>query len=589
MDTPKNHHEEKETINSAVSERINHELSIVNQTPTLSGKIWKIKSPKTHESLLNRVSKHRKLKLDEELTELHSPWLLKNIDKAVTRLEAAITNQERIMVFGDYDVDGVTGATIIYLSLKHLTNQVSIRLPHRERDGYGLNMKVIDECHQNDVKMIITVDCGISNVKEIAYAESLGINVIITDHHDIPLELPNAYAILNPQQKDCEYPEPKICGAVVGFKAMQALFEHVGRSANELDKYMDMAAMATIADCMPLRGENRLIVKRGLKQFEQCEHRGLKKLVDLRLEGKRITSEGIGFFVSPSINAAGRITEPTFALDMMIGNSEAAEKRAEELVAINEERRKIQKNHLSSFIEQADPEATIHIHWSDEWPGGINGLLAGELCKKFHRPAICLAKSEEHYTASCRSIPGINILEVLQKHEDLFIKYGGHAPAAGFSIKPEKLEEMKARLTQEVETLLQENPIIPTLHLETELNPEELTLESVQSIMQLEPFGMGNPKPQFLVSGFEVVETRPVGDGTHLSMTLKKGEQSYRCIAFGKAEHEEQLKAWKHIDIACRISENEFRGKTSLSIQVVDARPAGPTAPSYSAKASKDT
>lgn len=560
---------------NAPSEHYEDEKTMKKTPKTLTGKVWQVSSPNTKLPLIERITQHRKLKLDEELTELHSPWLLKNIDTAVKRLEQAIQSKERIMVFGDYDVDGVTGATIIYLSLKKLTNEVSIRLPHRDRDGYGLNTKFIDECYKNQVKVIITVDCGISNVAEIAHAESLGIHVIITDHHDIPLEIPNAYAILNPQQEDCNYPEAKVCGAVVGFKAMQALFEHVGKDPNELDIYLDMAAMATIADCMPLRGENRLIVKKGLKQFEQCQHRGLKKLVESKLGGKRITSEGIGFWVAPSINAAGRINEPTAALDMMIGNSEAAEKKALELSEINEERRSILKNHLQDVINQVNPDDSLHIFWSETWPSGINGLLAGELCKKFHKPAICLTKSGEHYTASCRSISGINIVEVLQKHDELFIKYGGHAAAAGFSIAPENLEIMKEKLTADIGQFLKENPITPTLYLETQLNESELNLDTIGVIEQFEPFGMGNPKPQFLLRNVEVIHTKPVGeDQTHLSLTIRKGTQEFRCIAFGQAEHEELLKQWEQIDIACKLSRNEFRGNVSLNIQVVDARKA---------------
>ena len=250
----------------------------MSSATSLLNKTWKLKTPHEHSPLIDRICTHRKINLDES-EELHSPWLLKDLKKSVERIQSAIQKKERIMIFGDYDVDGVTGATILYLGLKELGANVSVRLPHREKDGYGLNTHVLDECSQAEVKVVITVDCGISNVKEVEYGNNLGLDIIITDHHTIPPALPNAYAIVNPKQTDCEYPEKEIVGSVVAFKLICALFETTNYEL-QTTNYLDLAALATVADCAPLRGENRTIVKKGLLQFANTQHRGLRKLAE---------------------------------------------------------------------------------------------------------------------------------------------------------------------------------------------------------------------------------------------------------------------------------------------------------------------
>ncbi|MDZ4216774.1 MAG: DHHA1 domain-containing protein, partial [Candidatus Gracilibacteria bacterium] len=331
------------------------------------------------------------------------------------------------------------------------------------RDGYGLNTRVLDECKELGVSIVITVDCGISNVKEVAYGNELGLNIIITDHHEIPKILPNAYAILNPKQEDCRYPEKMIVGSVVALKLIDALQQSspLQPTPYHLQPLLDLAALATVADCAPLRGENRLIVKKGLIQFKQTQHRGLRTLLEsyqLTNNQQPITSYHLGFNIAPCINAAGRLEDPLIAFKMMMGDQE----KALELRQINEERQEIVKKALEEASEQVERDHKndpILIFWAKNWQPGIVGLLAGRLCERYHKPVICLTEHEGKYVGSCRSIPEINIVEQLQQHAELFLNFGGHAQAAGLSISPDKLEVFRERLHQSVGKIMKENPI----------------------------------------------------------------------------------------------------------------------------------
>jgi len=536
-------------------------------------KHWKIKTPLQSVPILERICNHRKLD-PHQPDELHSPWLLKDMKKAVERLQHAITTQERIMIFGDYDVDGVTGATILYLGLKQLGANVSVRLPHREKDGYGLNTRVLDECAQAGVQVVITVDCGISNVKEVEYGKGLGLDIIITDHHSIPPVLPNSYAIINPKQVDCDYPEKEIVGSVVAFKLICALFEQSDLTPTSyLPNFLDLAALATVADCAPLRGENRTIVRQGLQQFAHTQHRGLRTLLEsYQLTNKPITSYHLGFNIAPCINAAGRLEDPMIAFKMMIGDTQ----KALELRQMNQERQEIVKTALeeaSAMVEKYHQNDPILIFWAEHWQPGIIGLLAGRLCERYYRPVICLTRHEQKYVGSCRSVPEINIVEKLQHHEDLFLNYGGHAQAAGLSIAPEKLEELRNRLIADINKQLEEKPLQPHLSLDTEITSEEISLETVHQLTSLEPFGMGNPAPKFLLKNLEVRQIRPVGkDKTHLQFGLQQGNRFYKGIAFQFAEHLPKIKELNMVDLACQLNKNEFRGEVSVDLQVVDLR-----------------
>lgn len=589
--------------------------------PSLLKKTWVIKTPYSNLSLLDRVTNHRNLDLENELQELHSPWLMKNMEKAVERIQYAMNHEERIMIFGDYDVDGVCGSSILYLGLQELGADVSVRLPNRERDGYGLNTKVIDECLELGVKVLITVDCGISGVEPVAYGMSKGIDIIITDHHSIPPELPKAFAILNPKQKDCNYPEKEIVGTVVAFKLLTALFFVIPtkpeRRTEEslvtlkisdsftrpqhllqgnliaMTKYLDLAALATVADCAPLQGENRLIVKMGLEQMRNTQHRGLRKLLESydlapkasdsiqqssRQESyklKALSSYHLGFLIAPAINAAGRLEDPMIAFRMMLGDEE----KALELRRLNEERQMIVEGALEDALMQAEEwkEKPALILSSEFWSPGIIGLLAGKLCEKYERPAICFTKVQNKLVGSCRSTRDINIVEWLSKYKNLFIGYGGHSQAAGLSIQEENLGVFREDILRDLEVFRKENPFSSELIIDTELKAEEISLEKARNLKKLEPFGMGNPKPKLLVKHGRIQDLRIVGrEGSHLQLQLRVGNMNVKAIAFQMGEYKKTLENWSTVDLVSTLEENTFQEKTSIQLNITDMRPSEP-------------
>lgn len=541
---------------------------------SLLKKSWIIKTPYSNLPLLDRVVKHRNLDFEHELANLHSPWLMKNMKKAVERVLHAIKKQERIMIFGDYDVDGVCGSSILYQGLGELGANVSVRLPHRERDGYGLNMKVIDECAELGVKVLITVDCGISSVEPIACGVSKGIDIIVTDHHAIPKKLPDSFAILNPKQKDCHYPEKEIVGAVVAFKLLCAIFESCGVSSEEICQYLDLSALATVADCAPLTGENRLIVKMGLEQLRQTKHRGLRKLVESYDLRKSISSYHLGFLIAPCINAAGRLEDPKIAFQMLLGD----ETKADYLRSLNEERQQMMHHALEQLIEeikQTTPDAPFFILRNDEWSAGIIGLLAGKIAEKYHRPTICLTKLKDTLVGSCRSVPELNMVEWISQYQKFFLGFGGHHQAAGLRMKPEQFHDFQKKCLRDMENYVKKHPFESKLVIDTEMLPTEITFKTVSDLLRLEPFGMSNPKPKFLMKRAQVGHTRVVGkDGNHLQLRLLLKNRIYKAVAFQMAEHQQTLDQWKTIDLVCSLQDNEFRGERTVDLQILDAKKA---------------
>lgn len=541
---------------------------------SLLQKTWKIKTPLCEKSVLERVCAHRKIDLKCELQDLHSPWSMKDMQKAVERIQYAIQAQERILIFGDYDVDGVCGSSILYQGLQSLGANVSVRLPHREKDGYGLSLKVIDECKDLGVKVLITVDCGISAIDPIASGMSKGIDIIVTDHHSIPQKLPSAFAILNPKQVDCAYPEKEIVGTVVAYKLLCALTSSTRTKFREegTEKYLDLAALATVADCAPLLGENRLIVKKGLEYMRNTKHRGLRKLLEsyeLCSSKRNPNSYDLGFKIAPCINAAGRLEDPLIAFKMLLGDEE----RALELRALNTERQSIMENALEEALSMVDEQQPAIILCSESWQPGIIGLLAGKLSEKYHKPSICMTLHQGRYVGSCRSIPDINMVEWLTRYASYFVGYGGHAQAAGLTIEKEKLHAFRDTFFKELDAWTKENPVQPVITIDTEICTDELQLETLSDISQLEPFGMGNPKPKFLLTNAMVSRLRVVGKN-HLQMQIAKDQKLFRGIAFQMADQKTLIESWKQMDLVCSLQKNTYQERSSLEFQMLDARPS---------------
>ncbi len=542
------------------------------------GKKWEIKNT-SEQSVIDKICENRGLSDPDDLTQFlkpdfendfHDPFLLTGMRNAVDRIKRAIEKKERIIIYGDYDVDGISGTAIMFIALKKMGAQVSYRLPHRVNDGYGLSEKYIDEFEDVNVKLIITVDCGISNADEIVKAKKKGIDVIVTDHHTIPEKYPEAaYEIVHPFRKDSEYPFKKLTGAGVAFKLVQALF---GKDPFVYE-LLDLASLGTVADCGPIIGENRLIVKKGLELLPQTKWEGLRALlesagVDMQ---RPLNTFTIGFQIAPRINAAGRIDSPYHALQLLVKAN--AQYFAEKLEKLNRKRQDMLKKALDEAEKRHMEKAAqnLIIEHDQKWHVGIVGLIAGKLCEKYNRPAIILQEFDDYLVASARSPKYFNIVEALAEHKDFLMHFGGHAQAAGFNIKKDKFESFKKAINEFVEKKLKSCEIVSNLSIDCEIKPDEMNWETFEFIRSLEPYGILNERPTFLLKEAVIQNARIVGkDERHLSLNVNKGGLNIRGIGFNLGEHFDYARKQRSLDIVFQLDENYWKGKSSLQMKVID-------------------
>ena len=548
---------------------------------SLTGKIWEIKNEATEGSLINRVLSKRDLgNLNADLNDLNSPYKLKDIRKAVERIMKAIQDGERIMIFGDYDVDGVTSSAILLETLNKLGAKASVRLPNRFTNGYGLNEDFIEECKKLEVGLIITVDCGVSDIQEIELAKQYGIEVIITDHHHAPPTLPRAYAIVNPKQNDCTYPFEMLAGAGVVFKLIQVLFEYAKLPVNEAYKYLDLVALATTADCMPILGENRILVKCGLEKLATNPSVGLKELMkQVEVDMNKLSTYTFGFQIGPPLNAAGRLDNALDAFHLLSGRVELASK----LVEMNKERQELLKKALeeaeetikanvSEMVRQAHHyRKRVIVVKSVDWGVGIIGLIASKLTEKYHRPSLVMTERNGELVGSARSIEAYSIIDALTRNKDLFTHFGGHAQAAGFSLSPKNFDKLAEEIERDANEYLSENDLIQKIRIDTVISGNEVNFENIEELEKLKPFGIGNATPLLLAKGVSVTNVRSVGSvGNHLSFLADLGGEKIRAIAFGFGEYLDILNKGDQFDLVVQMEVNEWRDKRSLQLVVKD-------------------
>ncbi|MBD3156372.1 single-stranded-DNA-specific exonuclease RecJ [Candidatus Peregrinibacteria bacterium] len=556
---------------------------------SVRGKKWNILNT-TSRSVVDKILENRGLSDPEDLERFikpdfekgfHDPFLFPGMQKIVDRIYRAIEKEERIIVYGDYDVDGISGAAIVFLTLEHLGGKVSYRLPHRLNDGYGMSEKYIKEFEEANVGLVITVDCGVSNVREISLAKEKGIDVIVTDHHKIPENYPHdAYEVLHPLRKDSMYPFKKLTGAGVAFKLAQALLktenaEHEHK--NLTFSLLDLASLGTVADCGPIVGENRLIVKKGLEMLPQTKWEGLKFLQELAgvKFDKPLNTHTIGFQIAPRINAAGRIDSPYYALQLLINNQETAKAKrlAGQLERLNRKRQNMLKTAMNEaeLRVRANRDRPIIIEYDKKWHVGIIGLVAGRLAEKYTRPAIILQEFDDYLVASARSPEFFNIIEALTDHSEFLDHYGGHAQAAGFNISKDKLQDFIQAITRYAEKKLSTCDCSPELAIECEIKPDEINWDTLEFIRSLEPFGIGNNRPRFLLKGITLSHARTVGrDNRHLSMSFDMGGKQIRGIAFNFGEHVDYARKHRSLDVVFQLEENNWKGRKSLQMKLVD-------------------
>lgn len=549
------------------------------------GKKWVIQNEKKELSLIDKMLENRGLKTDEavysffnySLKQLHDPFLMKDMKKAVERIKEAVEKQERIMIFGDYDVDGTSATALILDFLQKVGANVQYTLPDRENDGYGLKAYFIKRFAEEDVKLVITVDCGTANVEEVKLAKELRIDVIVTDHHDAPEVLPESYALINAKQPGCEYPNKELSGSAVAFKLVSALapfYFDEATTEKYLYQQMGIAVLGLIADCMKLTGENRVLTNNGLKSLSEGNHAGIRVLMEeASMDPKKVTSTTVGYFLGPRINAAGRLDSAEHALELLLGNTE----KAETLSKLNSERQAIVRRFVDEAIEQVketDSNNHILVVSSPDWSAGTLGLIAGKICDIFHRPCIAMQEKENEYVASCRSLNDFDITAFLRKEAgELFTSCGGHMLAGGFTLPQENLDKLMKMIENKAGEYIDLDEFHGILELECEADPEDLNFAVSENIKKFEPFGNGNPEPTLLVKNVTIPKIKCVGKGgEHLQFPVQLGDKKFQAIAFRFAEHLDKIKPENNYDIAFNLEINEWQGYKKLQLRVVDLK-----------------
>lgn len=506
----------------------------------------------------------------------HDPFLMKDMEKSVQRIWQAIDGKERITVYGDYDVDGISASSLLYLFLKDCGADVNTYIPERKSEGYGLNIEALNSLHAAGTTLIVTVDCGISAVKEIAGAPP-GLDIVVTDHHTPPEVLPEAYALVNPHQKDCNYPFEHLSGVGVAFKLCQALYKY--RHADEplWDKNTEFVALGTVADIVPLWGENRALVKMGLKKMETTQNIGLKALMEKsRCPEKDITSENIGFILAPRLNAVGRLEHAQLAVELLTAQDEA--RAAEIAEALNEENALRQKISRDIFLEaeamlaQQEHISTAIVLAKEGWHAGVIGIVASRLVDKYHLPAILISIDGDVAKGSCRSIPRLDLYKAIDANRELLVQFGGHHQAAGLTIKTANIEEFKRRFTQTVADTLKPEDYLPVLNVDMLVDKNYvLDIPLLNELKLLEPYGSSNPAPLFAFKGAAVRYAKIFGaENTHLRFSALYGGQAYQCLMWGGAENYPCMYNGAEADLVFMPKINVWQERESVNLQVVD-------------------
>lgn len=550
---------------------------------------WQDKFPEINpiilQLLINRGIDSQK-KVDEFLNpdygeDLHNPFLFLEMEKIVKRIFKAIAKKEKILVWGDYDADGICSATLLYLTLKELGAKVSVYLPDRELEGCGLNKDEINKLAEEKIKLIITVDCGISNVEEVKLAGELGMEVIITDHHEEPKKLPQAYAIINPKLKKGKYPFRNLAGAGVAFKLTQALLKIFNKKDTYFEKWLlDLVAIGTVSDLMPLLGENRTLVKYGLVVLNKTRRKGLKELIKISRFNKILDTNFISFQLGPRLNAASRIDHANTAFELIITDSQLeAKKIAEKLNRINYERQLMADKIMQEVkpqIEEQKKEKLLIIETSKNWnwPVGIIGLIAGKIADDVQKPTIVItANKRDNFQGSSRSFGGFDINALIEKCSKYLLNYGGHAEASGFGLKTENLIYFKNQLRAMAEKELKDRDLITTIKIDVKLKLEEINFSLYEELEKLEPFGKNNERPLFLCANLQVVGLERLGNSEqHLKiMAIQNNFTPKKFIGFGFGKDIGlKLKIGDMVDIIFEIGINEWNGNSELQLKIID-------------------
>jgi len=521
--------------------------------------------------------------LNPSLDHLHDPMLLAGMDVAVERILGAIARKERIGIHGDYDVDGITSTVILRRALEMLGAEVMHFIPERLKDGYGLQPAAIERLHGDGVALVISVDCGIRGADAARRARELGVDLVITDHHEPDAELPPALAVINPKRADCSYPDKYLAGVGVALKLVQALCRRAGRE-QLLPGFIKVAAIGTLADVVPLVGENRVIAKLGLELLSRGPHKiGLRSLIDVcGLSGKTIDSYHIGFMLAPRVNAAGRMSTPDIATRLLLAQDEALADEVRHLAlqldSENVRRQEEEAEILAAAkkIVQTDPDIgarSVLVVAGDGWHRGVIGIVASKLVDAFHRPAIVLSVEDGVAHGSCRSIPKFDMLGALERCAHLLTRFGGHKQAAGLALEAGRIRELRLAVNAVADETLGPEDLMPRLRIDGGLTFRGITGGVAAGVAALAPFGAGNPRPVFAARGVEIIDGPRKIKERHLKMALKQDGRIFRAIAWRAAERHDYLAEHKSaLDVAFSLEQNQYNGETYVELTLADLK-----------------
>jgi single-stranded-DNA-specific exonuclease len=517
------------------------------------------------------------------LDYLHDPFLMKDMNIAVDRISTAIKKNERILVYGDYDVDGTTAVALMYSFLKDQYSNVEYYIPDRYKEGYGVSFQGLDFAYQNNCKVVITLDCGIKAVEKVKYARTKGLDVIICDHHYPGDEIPKALAVLDPKQPSCSYPYKDLSGCGVGFKLIHAYSRVHGIPFSEIYHYLDLVAVSIASDIVPITGENRVMAYFGLKQLNESPRTGLREIIRESEVTKALTIEDVVFKIGPRINAAGRMETGSKAVDLLVSSdSRLAIGISKEINNFNIERRSVDRIITTEAMRMiAEDQRTVNsrttVLYNPNWKKGVIGIVASRLIETYYRPTVILTESNGFATGSARSVQGYDLYQAIESCSDLLESFGGHMFAAGLTLKKENIRPFMDRFEQYVNSTITEEQLVPRIFIDTELSFSEINEDFFRTMSQFQPFGPENMSPVFVSRNvFDTGSGRMVGSsGEHLKLDLcqeSTGQKSFSAIAFSQANHFEYIKGGNPFDVCYSLEMNEFRGNRNLQLNIRDIK-----------------
>jgi len=512
------------------------------------------------------------------LEDLHDPFLLKDMDRAVSRIEKAIIDNENILIYGDYDVDGTTSVSLVSSYLKTITNHIATYIPDRYDEGYGISYQGIDFASDNNFSLIIALDCGIKAIEKVNYATQKNVDFIICDHHKPGDEIPKALAVLNPKRVDCTYPYKELCGCGVGFKLVHALASRRGQTIEDIQQYLDLVATAIAADIVPITGENRILTYYGLEVINSNPRNGIKAIIH-QINKKKLTITDVVFIIAPRINAAGRIKHGNYAVELLTEmNYEAALDFAASIEKFNLERKELDKKITYEALQQIESanekEKFSTVVYSENWHKGVIGIVASRLIESFYRPTLVFTKSGNKLAASARSVKGFDVYEALNECSEFIEQFGGHKYAAGLTLDPKNYSAFKNKFEEVVKATIDKKLLIPEITIDLELELSEITPKFFRILQQMGPFGPQNMKPVFKTTSVrDNGYGKTVGaDKSHLKLSIIDGadKKTYNAIGFGLGNKIKSIKG--DFDIAYSLDENEWKGNTSIQLILKDLK-----------------